>query len=120
MRAGAGKTGRPVPPLVAHIPVALGQDRQAVLTAARRRIGNYGRLPFYASMFADAGFPVSPDGTMSDALVDSLVVSGDEAVIADRLTDLLAMGLDELLIMPIPLADPAGEPYQLARLIGQL
>src|SRR6266487_45432 len=120
LRAGAGKTGRPVPPLVAHIPVALGQDRQAVLTAARRRIGNYGRLPFYASMFADAGFPVSPDGTMSDALVDSLVVSGDEAVIADRLTDLLAMGLDELLIMPIPLADPAGEPYQLARLIGQL
>ena len=120
LRAGAGKTGRPVPPLVAHIPVALGQDRQAVLAAARRRIGNYEHLPFYASMFADAGFPVSPDGTMSDALVDSLVVSGDEAVIADRLTDLLAMGLDELLIMPIPLADPAGEPYQLARLIGQL
>src|SRR6266480_5114518 len=120
LRAGAGKTGRPVPPLVAHIPVALGQDRQAVLTAARRRIGNYEHLPFYASMFADAGFPVSPDGTMSDALVASLVVSGDEAVIADRLTDLLAMGLDELLVMPIPVTDPAGEPYQLARLIGQL
>src|SRR2546421_1210500 len=120
LRAGAGKTGRPVPPLVAHIPVALGQDRQAVLAAARRRIGNYGHLPFYASMFTDAGFPVSPDGTMPDALVDSLVVSGDEAVIADRLTDLLAMGLDELLVMPIPVTDPTGEPYQLARLIGQL
>src|SRR5207249_6127984 len=49
LRAGAGKTGRPVPPLVAHIPVALSQDRQAVLAAARRRIGNYGHLPFYAS-----------------------------------------------------------------------
>ena len=105
---------------MAHIPVALGQDRQAVLAAARQQIGRYGRLPFYAGMFASAGFPVSPDGTISDALIDSLVVSGDEAVIADRLTDLLAMGLDELLIMPIPLADPAGEPYQLARLIGQL
>ena len=57
---------------------------------------------------------------MSDALIDSLVVSGDEAVIADRLTDLLAMGLDELLVMPIPVTDPTGEPYQLARLIGQL
>ncbi len=91
-----------------------------MLGAARRRIGNYGHLPFYASMFVDAGFPVSPDGTMSDAFIDSLVVSGDEAVVADRLTDLLAMGLDELLVMPIPVMDPTGEPYQLARLIGQL
>lgn len=121
LRAGASKTGRPVPPLVAHIPVALSQHRQAVLSAARRQISRYGHLPFYAGMFADAGFPVSPDGTMSDALIDSLVVSGDEAAIADRLTDLLAMGLDELLIMPILVADPAAdEPYQLARLIGQL
>jgi F420-dependent oxidoreductase-like protein len=120
LRAGADKAGRPVPPLVAHIPVALGLDRQAVLAAARQQVGRYGRLPFYASMFADAGFPVSPDGTMSDALLDSLVVSGDEAAISDRLTDLLTMGLDELLVMPVLVADPAGEPYQLARLIGRL
>src|SRR5258708_14872197 len=102
LRAGAAKSGRAVPPLVAHILVALNQDRQALLAAARRQLGRYGRLPFYASMFADAGFPVSPDGTISDALIDNLVVSGDEAAVKGRLVELLGMGLDELLVMQVP------------------
>jgi len=120
LQAGAAKSGRPAPPLLAHIPVALSQNRQAVLAAARRQLGSYGRLPFYAKMFADAGFPVAPDGTMPDALIDNLVVSGDEAAIAARLIELLAAGLDELLVMPVPVADPEGEQTRLMRLIGQL
>ena len=67
-------------------------------------------------MFADAGFLVSSDGTMSDALIDSLVVSA----IATRLANLLAGGLHELLVMSIPVADPEGEQARLMRLIGQL
>ena len=120
LRAGAASSERPAPPLIAHIPVALSQDRQAVLDASHKQLGRYGRLPFYTGMFADAGFPVSSDGKMSDALIDSLVVSGDEATIMARLTDLLAQGLDELLVMPIGIADAEGELTQLARLIGQL
>jgi alkanesulfonate monooxygenase SsuD/methylene tetrahydromethanopterin reductase-like flavin-dependent oxidoreductase (luciferase family) len=120
LTAGANKAGRPVPPLVAHTPVALSQDRQAVLAAARKQIGRYGQLPFYANMFAEAGFPVSPDGTMPDALIESLVVSGNEADITARLAELLAAGLDELLVMPIPVADSKGEQARLAKLIGQL
>jgi F420-dependent oxidoreductase-like protein len=120
LRAGATQSGRPAPPLVAHISVALSQDRPAALAAARRRIRMYGRLPFYANMFADAGFPVALDGTMPDALIDNLVLSGDEAAIAARLNELLAAGLDELLVMPIPVADPEAEWTRLARLIGQL
>ncbi len=120
LRAGAAKSGRAVSPLVAHILVALNQDRQAVLAAARRQLGRYGRLPFYASMFADAGFPVSPDGTISDALIDNLVVSGDEAAVKGRLVELLGMGLDELLVMQVPVADAEGEMERLMRLIGQI
>jgi len=119
LRAGAEKSGRTAPPLVAHIPVALSQDRQAVIAASRKQLGRYGRLPFYASMFADAGFPVS-DGTMSDALIDSLVVSGDEATVSARLTELLGTGLDELLVMPISVANAGDELARLARLIGQI
>src|SRR6266516_3533772 len=119
LRAGAEKSGRAAPPLVAHIPVALSQDRPAVLAAARRRLGYYGRLPFYAGMFADAGFPIAADGTITDALVDSLVVSGDEATVKQRLTELLATGLDELLVMGVAVADAAGEQERLTRLIGQ-
>ncbi len=111
---------RAVPPLVAHIPLALHQDRQAVLAAARRQLGRYGRFPFYASMFADAGFPVSSDGTMSDALFDNLVVSGDEVAVKGRLVELLGMGLDELLVMQVPVAVAEGEMERLMRLIGQI
>jgi F420-dependent oxidoreductase-like protein len=119
LQIGAAKTKRPVPPLIAHIPVALSQDRQAVLAVARKQLGRYGKLPFYAEMFADAGFPVSSDGTMSDALLESLVVSGDEDTVATRLTDLLAQGLDELLVMPIAVTDVEEEQAKLATLIGQ-
>ena len=120
LQAGAAKNGRSAPPLIAHIPVAFSQHRQAMLDVARKQLGYYGKLPFYASMFADAGFPVSSDGTMSDALLDSLVVSGDESTVAARLTDLLAQGLDELLVMPITVTDAEGEQARLAKLIGQL
>jgi alkanesulfonate monooxygenase SsuD/methylene tetrahydromethanopterin reductase-like flavin-dependent oxidoreductase (luciferase family) len=120
LRAGAAKSGRPVPPLVAGIPVALSQDQHAVLRAARSQLSRYGRLPFYANMFADAGFPIDSDGTMTDDLIDSLVVSGDEATIAARFNELLDSGLDELLVMNMQIADPEIEQVRLSRLIGQM
>lgn len=120
LRAGAESAGRAAPPLVAHLPVALSTDRAAVAVAARKLLGGYARLPFYASMFADAGFPPAPDGAVSDALIDGLVVSGDESAVTDRLRGLLAQGLDELLIMPVPIADETSEREQVARLVGRL
>jgi F420-dependent oxidoreductase-like protein len=120
LRAGAAESGRQPPPLIAHISLALNQDRQAVLAAARQQIGRYGRLQFYAKMFADAGFPVGDDGAMSDALIDSLVVSGDEAAVKARLKELLAQGLDELLVMPITISDAVSERTQIAKLLARL
>ncbi|GHO81426.1 LLM class F420-dependent oxidoreductase [Ktedonobacter sp. SOSP1-85] len=120
LRAGAAKAGRPVPPLVAHIPVALSQERQAVNAAARKQLGYYGHLPFYVSMFAEAGFPVSPEGELSDALLENMVVTGNDAAITEHLKKLLASGLDELLVMPIVVANAKEERERLARLIGQI
>lgn len=120
LQAGAAKSNRSVPPLIAHIPVAISQDQQAVRAAARKQLGHYGRLPFYANMFADAGFPVASDGTMSDELVDNLIVSGDKETIVARLTQLLAAGLDELLVMPVLVASDGNEQTQIAQLLGQL
>jgi F420-dependent oxidoreductase-like protein len=122
MRAGAEEKGRPVPPLVAHIPVVFGQDRQAVRALVRAEFDSgrfFGRLPFYARMFADAGFPVASDGSWSDEFIDNMVVSGDEATIAARLRELLDQGLDELLVMPVPRTDPISQA-RLIQLIGQL
>lgn len=120
LRAGAATSGRQPPPLVAHIPVALSQDRPAALAAAQQQIGRYARIQFYANMFADAGFPIGADGVMPEALLDNLVVSGDEATVAARLTELLAQGLDELLIMPITVTNADNERSQIAKLLGQL
>jgi alkanesulfonate monooxygenase SsuD/methylene tetrahydromethanopterin reductase-like flavin-dependent oxidoreductase (luciferase family) len=120
LRTGAASSSRPVPPLLAHIPVALGQDRQEVLAASRKQISRYAQLPFYANMFADAGFPVGPDGRMSDDLIDNLVVSGDESAIESRLTEFLTAGLDELLVTPILVTNPADELKRLMGLIGRL
>ena len=118
LKAGAEKGERGVPPLIAHIPIAVSQDRQAVLKASRQQLGRYGSLPFYAGMFAEAGYPVA-DGVMSDALFDNLVVSGDEETIVKRLTDLLATGLDELLITHVSVVNAQEEQRRLAQLIGQ-
>ena len=120
LRSGAAESGRPTPPLVAHVPVAFTKDRQALLAAAQKQVGRYGRMTFYANMFSDAGFPVQPDGSISEELIDSLVVSGDEAEVAERLLNLLSSGLDELLVYNISVSDPDAEIKRLMNLVGQL
>ena len=118
LRAGAEASKRSAPPLVAHVLVALSEDENAAQDAARKRIQYYTALPFYARMFADAGLPVAPDGTGLDALARSLVVYGNEATVVQQLTELLAQGLDELLVLLVPVQDASRELAQLARLIG--
>lgn len=119
LRSAAQASGRPAPPLVAHTWVALSDDREAVIQAARQALAGYARLPFYAQMFAAAGYPVAA-GAVSDALIEQLVVRGDEAAVAQRLHELLDAGLDELLLTVLPLGDIASARSRLFQLVGQL
>ena len=119
MVAGAQAAGRPTPPLIGHVPVALSTDREAVRAAARPQLANYGRLPFYRGMFADAGFPIPSDNVMPDALLDELVVSGTPAEIAARLQAIQAAGVDELLIMRITVAGADAEENTLIELLAR-
>jgi hypothetical protein len=48
------------------------------------------------------------------------VVSGSEQTIATQLRELVSNGLDELLLMPIPVKNEAQEWSLLSHLIGQL
>jgi len=120
LRDGARAAGRAVPPLVAHVWVALSTDRVAVRHAAQKRLATYARLPFYANMFAASGFPVQADGTLSDELIDNLVAMGDESTVTARLNELLASGLDELLVSLMPLEDEVSELTRTFDLIGRL
>ncbi len=120
VREGARKAQRPTPPVVAHVPVAFGTDRQAVFAAARKRLGYYGRLPFYRHMFAEAGCPVPEDGELPEALIDRLVVSGTEDTVAERLKELLSDQLDELNLSIVPVQTEEQEQSRLMEVIGNL
>jgi hypothetical protein len=82
----------------------------------------YAKIPFYANMFSNAGFSLTSDQTVPDALVDSLVISGDESTITARFAELLTAGLDELMISLVPTigADGDDEQTRLMHLIGRL
>jgi len=120
LRSGAQARNRPSPPLIAHIPIAMSTDEAAVHEATMSRISYYTKAPFYAHMFAEAGFPIAADGSGTDALVKSLVVAGDQTQVEQRLRELIAGGLDELLLMLLPVADEARERERLLQIIASL
>ena len=120
LREGAQAAGRATPPLVAHMWVSLSADADAVVAAAKRALAGYVKMPFYANMLAAAGYPVQADGGVSDALVESIVVMGDQAGVSARLRELLDSGLDELLLTNIPIGDPAAERTRLFQMVGRL
>jgi F420-dependent oxidoreductase-like protein len=101
LRRGAEKAGRPLPRLIAHVPVCVEDDAAVAREAARRQLGGYMRVPSYARMSAAAGFPEAAAGSLSDAHVDSLVAYGDELAVAKRLRGWLALGADEIIVSPV-------------------
>jgi F420-dependent oxidoreductase-like protein len=116
LQGGAQAAGREAPPLVAHVPISVNTDREAVRNLARRQLGFYGRVPFYRAMFERAGFPLGtpeqPD-EYPDALLDDLVVSGTEDEVRAGLRRYLDAGCGE--ILAAPLVDPDDRERSIAR-----
>lgn len=100
MRVGAERAGRPVPPLIAHAPVCVHEKAEEVRAAVREQIQNP-RLPFYRQMLVAAGFPDATDGTWSDAMIDAVVLWGNEDHVTERLHNLFAWGATEILAAPV-------------------
>ena len=121
LRKGAAITGRSAPPsLVAHVLVALTTDRHSAMAAGHQLIDTYTRYPFYVKMFTSAGFPTTGGGAAPDGLVDSMVISGNEDMVTARFSELLASGLDELMVTLLPIIDPGDERFRLLHSIGGL
>lgn len=122
LRSSASAAGRSAPILVAHVPVALSEDQDSVLSAGHRFLDFYGKIPFYANMFSNAGFQITSDQSVPDALVDTLLISGNETTISARLRELLGAGLDELFVTLAPVSDTDGDEQQarLMHLVGRL
>lgn len=100
MHAGAERAGRPVPPLIAHAPVCVHENAEEVRAAVHGQIMNP-RLPFYQRMLIAAGFPEAASGTWSDAMIDAVVLWGNEARVTERLHELFAWGATEILASPV-------------------
>lgn len=120
LRKGASIAGRSAsPPLVAHVLVALTTDRNLATAVGHQFIDFYTRLPFYVKMFTSAGFLTALGGAAPDTLVDSLVISGNEDTVTARFSELLASGLDELMVTLLPLKDTTDEQFRLMHSIAE-
>lgn len=117
---GAAVANRGAPSLVAHTPVALTTDRSSVHAAARAALGFYGRLPHYQRMFADAGFTLTGDGGLPDALIDALVVSGTPEAVQAGLRAILDQGIGEVMVSVLPVRDVAAETAELCAVLAEV
>ena len=97
LSAGAAKAGRQRPKMVMHVGVCVHGAEDEVREAAMRQFGFYPRLPFYRRMFVDAGFPEAAQGSMSEAMLESIVISGNEDTVAQQLRRIAATGVDEVI-----------------------
>ena len=118
LRAGAEAMGRERPPLIAHVPVSVSTDRAAARAAFRAQFPVYPKLPFYAAMFAAAGYPVTAEEEMTDELVEALAVSGGPEEVRARLEAIRARGIDELMVSHVAVADEGGELAALSEVLA--
>lgn len=99
MRVGAERNGRAVPPpLVAHVPICVTANRADALAVGKQQLAHYPRLPFYAGMLKAAGFPeVLSTGEWNDAMLESILIIGEEDQVAARLQELFDWGIGEII-----------------------
>jgi alkanesulfonate monooxygenase SsuD/methylene tetrahydromethanopterin reductase-like flavin-dependent oxidoreductase (luciferase family) len=120
LSAGAAAVARPRPPVVAHVPVAFTEDRATAFQAGRQALGIYPTLPAYRNMFIAAGFTEQDTNSVSERLIENLVVFGNESKIRDHVLELLETPIDALALSLVPVSDAAQERVHLARLVGRL
>ena len=121
LKRGAESAGREVPPLIAHAPVCVTEDIEAARNGVRARLGYFPSVPFYANMFAEAGFAGTPDSGWTDEMLDEVLIAGDEATVADRIRTVFDWGASELLATPIPAGDdPAETEERTLRLLAEV
>lgn len=119
LQEGAEAANRPVPPLIAHVPVAVTTDRARAVDASRPELGYYGALPFYQQMFGKAGLPKTDEGRTPAEVLDAVLVSGTPEEISQRVEGILAEGIGEVLLHPIAVDDAASELRELATIVAR-
>lgn len=106
LERGAARADRPRPPLIAHAFVCLTEDRSAMVEASKGALAGYPRQPNYANMFVAAGYMEAPQGVWSDAMLDAVVLQGNEAHLTEQAHRFLETSGAEHLILSVLPAGP--------------
>ena len=96
LEAGARGAGQATPPLIAHAPVCVHDDIDEAREGVRGQLGGFASSPHYARMFAAAGFPNSAERGWTDAMVDSVLLAGDEEQVHRRIDEVFERGATEV------------------------
>ena len=120
LKLGAEKAGHPAPKVIAHVPIVVSSNAEAVAAAAQRQLGFYPRLPYYSAMWQDAGFPEAKEGTFSDRMREALVISGDAETVATRLREISSFDVDEIIAMPLSVPEDKASAARTVELLGAL
>jgi len=112
LQIGAERANRPIPPLVAHVPMLVTDDRKKVYTLAKQ-LQRYTTIPFYRAMFEKAGY-TDIDEQYPKTLIDDLVVSGSESEVAEHLVNYINAGCGEVIAAPIIDPDSPAESFEKA------
>jgi F420-dependent oxidoreductase-like protein len=99
LAAGAQGVGRPMPRIIAGLPVAVCSDRDTGLAAAEHRYGTYRDIPTYARALA-RGESASPA---------EVAAVGTEEQVAERLRSYADAGVTDLAAMTWGVGDDAAE-----------
>lgn len=95
LNEAAARAGRPVPRLVAGLPIAVTKDVAAARETAAQAFQIYGFLPSYRAMLDREG--VSGPG--------DIAVVGDESTVGEQLARLAELGVTDLLAVPYGVGD---------------
>ena len=121
MEKGAKEAGRPVPPLIAHVPICVHDSVEEVRSAFREQFAMYPKLPFYRRMLVSSGYPEASQQTWSDAMMDGLVIYGDETRVTEGIKKLFSGGASEILVSPVLAGDDrAASLDRTLKLLGQV
>lgn len=91
------------PVLAPVLMVAVHDDREEALAAARAHLTPYLALPSYTNNFVRMGFgPEHFDGEVSEALVDAVIAVGTVGDVRGRIAALHAAGADHVALQVIP------------------
>jgi 5,10-methylenetetrahydromethanopterin reductase len=113
---GAASAGRAVPHIVQQVGVAVTEDRAQAWDWARPELARFLKTSAYTTMFAAAGYPQPADGTVTDELLDALVISGSEEEITEELARRATV--DDVFATHIPGPDPDAEMDILLRALA--